>query len=256
MALSDNKYAVRSVKRAFEILEALRDDRELRLIDISRKLGIPKGMVFKLLETLGSLGYVKKNQDTGRYRLGIRLFELGSSALSYIKEREELHSILQALVDETNETAHFAVLQGGEVLYLDKVESRASLRMVTAIGLRRPAYCTGTGKALLAWQPEDFVRRIMNGSVTRFTPNTITDVDSLLKELALVRERGYAVDNEENEPGIICIGTPVRNHEGSVVAAISLAGPSIRIGPEIVPVLAKRVIETAQVIRDRLGYIL
>jgi len=251
MVSDEGKYTVRSVERALSILEALKDNGEMRLIDVSRNTMLAKGMVFKLLDTLCSGGYVQRDPETGKYGLGGALFELGYAAGVQLRGRSSAHSILRALVAITNETAHLAVLQGPDVLYLDKVESGASLRMVTAVGIRRPAYCTGTGKALLAGLSDAEVRRLVEGQpMPRFTPNTICDVDDLLAELALIRTRGYAIDNEENEPGIMCVGAPVRNREGVVVSAISVAGPTIRVNRETIPQLAEHVMEAAERISD------
>ncbi len=255
MTTNAGKYTVRSVERAFTILKALRDNGEMRLIDVSRSTEINKGMAFKLLYTLCAGGYVEHDEETGKYRLGKTLFELGYAAGSQIMERSSAHDILRSLAEKINETAHFAVLQGSDVLYLDKVESSESLRMVTAVGIRRPAYCTGTGKALLAGQTDDEVRRLMNETpMPRFTPNTICNIDDLLAELALVRTRGYALDNEENELGIMCVGAPVRNKDGMVVSAISVAGPTIRINRGTVPQIAREVIEAANRISETLAY--
>ncbi|HAI87574.1 MAG TPA: IclR family transcriptional regulator [Firmicutes bacterium] len=255
MANGDEKYRVRSVERAFSILEALKDGGDMRLIDVSRSTMLAKGMVFKLLDTLCSAGYVERDPETGKYRLGKTLFELGLAAGAQMRERSSAHDVLRSLVGQVNETAHLAVLQGPDVLYLDKVESSASLRMVTAVGIRRPAYCTGTGKALLAGLADEDVRRVMDGKpMPRFTPNTICNIDDLLAELALIRTRGYAVDNEENEPGIMCVGAPVRNREGIVVSAISVAGPTIRVNRETIPQLAQILIEAANQISEASGY--
>lgn len=255
MTTSADKYTVRSVERAFTILEALKNNGEMRLIDVSRSTAITKGMAFKLLYTLCSGGYVEHDQETGKYRLGKTLFELGHAAGNQLTERSSARDILRSLVEKTNETAHLAVLQDSDVLYLDKVESSASLRMVTAVGIRRPAYCTGTGKALLAGMTDDDVRRLMDEKpMPRFTPNTICNIEDLLAELALVRTRGYALDNEENEPGIMCVGAPVRNRDGVVVSAISVAGPTIRVNRETIPDLAREVIQAANLISETLAY--
>ncbi len=255
MANGDERYRVRSVERAFSILEALKDGGDMRLIDVSRSTMIAKGMVFKLLDTLCCGGYVDRDPETGKYRLGKALFELGLAAGTQMRDRISAHDVLRSLVNQVNETAHLAVLQGSDVLYLDKVESSASLRMVTAVGIRRPAYCTGTGKALLAGLDDGQVRNLMDGKpMPRFTPNTICNIDDLLTELALVRTRGYAVDNEENEPGIMCVGAPVRNREGVVMSAISIAGPTIRVNRETLPQLAQTLIAAANQISEASGY--
>jgi DNA-binding IclR family transcriptional regulator len=255
MSTSDERYKVRSVERAFSVLEALKENGEMRLGDICRNTTLAKGMAFKILYTLCSGGHVYRDPETGKYGLGQTLFELGHAAGSQMRERKSSHDILRSLVKKTNETAHLAVLQGSDVLYLDKVESNASLRMVTAIGIRRPAYCTGTGKALLAGLTDEVVRSLMKSHpMQRFTPNTICNVDDLLSELALTRARGYAVDNEENEPGIMCVGAPVRNRENVVVSAISVAGPTIRVNRETIPQITIDVIEAANQISDAFGY--
>lgn len=255
MVLAD-RYVVHSVAKAFALLEAMHRAEGadgLRMIDLSRATGLPKGMAFKLLGTLEDLGYVQRDPETGRYRLGLKLFALGAGAVGPAAVQRDLHALLQQLAAETNETAHMAVLAGGEVLYLDKVESQASLRLVTAIGGRRPAYCTGTGKALLAWRPAEEVRRLVGERLQPFTPKTHTGVEALLAELALVRERGYAVDDEENEPGIVCVGAPVRDDVGTVVAALSVSGPSVRIRPDQIPKLGTQVMAAARRMTETLG---
>jgi IclR family KDG regulon transcriptional repressor len=254
MAANGERYRVRSVERAFTVLEVLKENGEMRLVDICRSTMLAKGMTFKILHTLCSGGHVYRNPETGKYGLGQTLFELGHAAGSQMRERKSSHDILRSLVEKTNETAHLAVLQGSEVLYVDKVESTESLRMVTAIGIRRPAYCTGTGKALLAGLTDEVIRDLMGSKpMRRFTPNTICNVDDLLSELALVRVRGYSVDNEENEPGIMCVGAPVRNRENIVVSAISVAGPTIRVNRGIIPRIAADVIEAANQVSEAFG---
>ncbi len=248
---------VQSVDKALRILELLEESPDgLILTDISRMLQVPKSTTFKILTTLLSRGYLCRADGSRRYSLGIRLFELGHQALGHVKEREGIHLLLQELSSKFNETAHFSVLRGSDVLYLDKVESRASLRMVTAVGTRRPAHCTATGKALLAWLTEPDIRSIMSGEMTAFTPRTITDVERLLEDLACVRERGYAIDYEENEPGIVCIGAPVTSPDGNVVAAISVSGPTVRIGMEEVPIVAEAVVDTARRVSRSYGHCL
>ena len=255
MAVQDERYRVRSVERAFKVLDALKEKGEMRLVDICQNTKLAKGMAFKILHTLCAGGHVYRDEETGKYRLGQTLFELGHAAGSQMWRQKSAHDILRSLVDKTNETAHLAVLQGTDVLYVDKVDSTASLRMVTAIGIRRPAYCTGTGKALLAGLPDDSVRELMDSKLMeRFTPNTICNIDDLLSELALVRARGYAIDNEENEPGIMCIGAPVRNRDNMVVSAISVAGPTLRVNRETIPQIEKNVIDAANKISDTFGF--
>lgn len=247
---------VRSLAKALEVIDLLANSNEdMRLGEIAKRLQLPKSTVYGILNTLRDKGYVDQSPFDGRYRLGVRLFEVGSS----VARRWDVYVVagpfIQKLLEEFGETVHLVMLDKGEVLYIDKRETRQSLRIVSQVGMRLPAHCTGVGKVLLAHLPESEVRRIVaEKGLKVYTPNTISSLPRLLSELEKIREQGYAVDNEEIMQGLRCVAAPVRNHEGRVIAAISISGPVSRISGERFTQAVNLVTETAGNISRALGF--
>lgn len=249
-------YRVQVLERALAILETLAgEESEPTLIELSERLGLHKSTVHRLLVVLEQYRLVERNQHGGGYRLGLKLFELGSKAVARLDLRERARPYLEQLVYETGETAHLCILDHGEALCLEKVEPPRSVRVPTNIGQRHPAHCTAVGKALLAFLPDskldDLIKR---RGLRAYTRNTITTPAQLKEDLERVRRLGYAVDNEEVEEWLRCIGAPVRDYSGEVVASISIAGPNFRLTDDKIPMLAKVVIETADQLSAELGY--
>jgi DNA-binding IclR family transcriptional regulator len=243
------------VDRVVDILETFtRLGPELGVTDISRALDLKKATAHRLLSSLRRRGIVAQDPVTRRYRLGMKLWELGSMATSSVDWADRVKPYLQQLTDRTGETTHLAVLSDGQVLYVDKVESARSLRMPSQVGRRLPVHCTGVGKALIAYLPEEVLRALLGRrELARFTPNTITELPKLEEELARVRERGYTIDDEEIEEGLVCIAAPVRDHTAHVVAAVSIAGPSSRLRPDRIAEQAREVLEAANGMSAALG---
>jgi DNA-binding IclR family transcriptional regulator len=243
------------VDRVVDILEAFpRLGPELGVSDVSRALDLKKATTHRLLASLLRRGLVAQDPVTRRYRLGIKLWELGVLATSQVDWVDRVKPYLRELAEATGETTHLAILNDGQVLYVDKVESSRSLRMPSQVGRRLPVHCTGVGKALVAFLPPDvFAATVSTVGLPAFTPNTITELRALQAELARVRERGYAVDHEEIEEGLVCIAAPIRDHTRHVVAAVSAAGPASRLRPETIPGHAQVVVETASRISEALG---
>jgi DNA-binding IclR family transcriptional regulator len=193
-------------------------------IELADSIGIHKTSVYRYLNTLLQAGYIQTNGD-GRYHLGNKILELSSQLLRRTPLRETAHPFLVNLSAETEKTVHLCVLDGHDVVYIDKVESQRSLPILSRIGSRAPAYCTGVGKALLSGLPTDQVVSLLKGmTLEKRTPNTITDPIKLLEEIKLTAERGYAIDNGEHEPGIKCFAAPIRGYGGDVIGAISITG--------------------------------
>ncbi len=245
-----------SIEKAFTILSVFSQNGsryELGVGEISRILKMHKSTVHRFLRSMEKIGVVEKDEETGKYRLGLKLYELGNcvSLKKIMVDRarvylEELHWYL-------NETVHFATLKNGEVAYLDKIIADRNFVIISEIGKRLPAHCTGLGKAMLAFLPENEVKRIIKEKgLKRFTKNTITDRKKFFEELKKIRERGYAIDNEEIEDGLRCIAAPVFNGEGNVIAAVSISGPSSRINEETYEEFSKYVIKTAKLISEEL----
>lgn len=247
---------IRSVAKALMIINYLASSpREMPLAKIAAKLGLAKSTAHGLLATLKDFGYVEQSPFTGNYKLGIRLFEIGSIVANSWDVRATAAPYIQRLVDEIGETVHLVVLEKGEVLYIDKRESHQSLRIVSQVGMRLPAHCTGVGKALLAHLSRAELKKIIAAKgLPRFTANTITDVQKLERELQLVRERGYAVDNEEIMDSLRCVAAPIFDHNGGACAAISISGPVARLTGEAFERAAALVVQTAADISTALGY--
>lgn len=243
------------VDRVVDILETFtRLGPELGVSEISRALDLKKATAHRLLASLRRRGLVAQDPSSRRYRLGIKLWELGTMATNHVEWIERVKPFLEQLTQRTGETAHLAVLSDGQVLYVEKVESAHSLRMPSQVGRRLPVHCTGVGKALIAFLPDEVLDGLIGRrGLQRFTPNTIIDPKRLHAELALTRKRGYSVDNEEIEEGLVCVGAPIRDHTAHVAAAISIAGPSSRLRIERVPGHAHDVVEAANAMSALLG---
>ncbi len=188
------------------------------------------------------------------YRLGLKLLELGSVVLANMEVHREALPFIEELVRETGETVHLGVFDGTQVVSIEKMDSPHGLASNITIGKGAPAYCTGVGKALLAFQPEAVVDHVCRLGLVAYTPQTITDPAKLRKELAQVRAQGYAVDNTEHQPDVRCVAAPIRNYTGNVIASLSVSGPATRIPKERIPALAARVREVARQLSLRLGY--
>jgi DNA-binding IclR family transcriptional regulator len=246
---------VRSVQKAFTILEVIAQHKNIGVSDLSRHLGWHKSTVFGILSTLEQIGYVVKDPDTSRYRLSLKLFGLASEAIQDLDLYQIVHPYLKQLTDKNGETTHFVLPDTYEVIYVDKVESSGSIRICTQIGKRMPYYCTGVGKAILAFQPEDEIKKILSYSrLVSYTQNTITDYNALLKECEQIRRDGYALDKEEVEDGLFCVAVPILSESGKAVAAMSMAGPTVRMTPERLPGLIEDLLHSSGEISRCLGY--
>ena len=243
------------VDRVVDILEAfLWLGPQLGVSELSRALGLKKATTHRLLASLRRRDFVAQDPVSRRYRLGVKLWELGSQATSQVAWLDRAKPFLQELTDQTGETTHLAVLDDGEVLYVDKVESTRSLRMPSQVGRRLPAHCTGVGKALLAHLPSvDVASIIARRGMASFTDRTMTDLRALQADLTEVRRVGYSIDDGEIEDGLRCIGAPVRDHSGRVVAAVSIAGPASRLPDADLERLGAVVLAGARAISTALG---
>jgi IclR family KDG regulon transcriptional repressor len=251
-----NIYRVQVLERAFEILNLLADEKSgVGPMEVAQRLKLHKSTAHRLIMMLESSRFVEKNTITGKYHLGSRLMELGLSAVSRLDVYEVAGPHLRTLVKETGETAHLAVLRDGQVVSLVNVESSQTLRTPATVGKRTPAHCTSLGKAMLAFASQDHIDDFLRGrKLEAYTPRTITTAAKFKAELRTIRDRGYAVDNEEREPGLRCIGAPLWDSAGDVVAAISIAGPVFRIGDDRVQNLSAAVMRIAARISASLGY--
>lgn len=252
----DFPYRVQVLDRALGILDLLATEGpELAPAELSGQLVLHKSTLHRLLQVLEQHRLVDKNPHSGKYRLGLRLFEFGTKAVAHIDLRERVRPYLERLVYETGETAHLCILDRGEMLSLANVESSRTLRTPSTVGHRIPVHCTAAGKAVLAFLPESELNALLKKrDLKTYTRNTITSLRRLKAELQLIRKRGYAVDNEEIEEGLKCIAAPIRDYSGGVIASMSIAGPVFRITKDKTSSMARSVIEAANQLSAELGY--
>jgi DNA-binding IclR family transcriptional regulator len=238
---------VNAVHRGMQILELLAEHRKAwSTSDIARRLKIPKSTASYLLHTLDTRGYLHREQD-GLYRLSMKLLALGSLAQHGVEVREAALPILRRLVADTGITGHLGVLEGSTVIYIERVPASGFIQMDTWIGRQMPLHSTSSGKALLAFLPDDQVEPLLSGAaLPRFTPKTLTSLPRLRQELKRIRETGFALDDEENTPGVRCIAAPVFDRFGRVVAALSLTGAAQQITDGYLPRIAEKVKEAAR----------
>jgi DNA-binding IclR family transcriptional regulator len=226
---------VKSALRVLDIFELLAHYPDgISLSEISAQLSIPKSSAHGLLTTLLNRGYLRAGRSERTYRLGARLFELGSSYLAGTDLLTEGQEVVSELARACDETVHLAILDGDEVLYIAKEEGTNTIRMVSAVGRRFPAYGTGVGKMLLSALPLGELNCLYppEKPLSPITPRTIVDPVAFRRELAETRRRGYATDFEESTPGLCCIAAPVFNGDGAVAAAISVSVPNVRFTAE------------------------
>jgi IclR family KDG regulon transcriptional repressor len=247
---------LRTLDRALDILEMLCESNGgLSLAEVSQRSGLPKSTVHRLLAGLIARRLVAQDTANQRYVPGIKLFELSQQALQTLRLRDQALPELRDLCAETRETVHLAILDDGDVIYIDKEESPHTIRMFSAIGKRGPAHCTGVGKVLLAGLSDGELSAVVQSKgLSRFTENTITDPEELRMHLQRVRELGYAVDDREHEPEIRCIACPVFDHRGATIASISLTVPAFRASREEVEAKASVVREYANRISRKMGW--
>jgi DNA-binding IclR family transcriptional regulator len=244
---------VPSVDRALSVLEILAASRQgLSLSDLSRRLSLPKSSVFLILKTLERRGYLLRGTANRRYRFGLQLVTLGHAALSGMKLRDEAAAHLHALARTTGMAVHLSVLDRSEAVIIEKVEPPGLPRFATWIGRRMDLNCTGAGKALIMHLTSDeFDRRFRPGSFARHNENSIVSIKRLKADLAEARARGYAIDDEEDEIGVRCVGVPVFDGAGAVVAAISVSGTVDKLTTARIPTVAKAVQRAAQAASGR-----
>ena len=247
---------VQTLDRAFDIVELLsREPNGLKLTEIASRVDLNKSTAYRILASLQKRGYVEKREQSKVYRLGLEFIELSSAFLNSLELKTEAQPMLNQLSKQTGQTVFMAILQGADVVYIDKVESFNSLRRYQIIGKRMPLYATSLGKALLTGLTDAEITRLYEGrEFIKITPHTIDNIHDLLKEVELTRRRGWAHDNQENELGTMCVGAPVFDYRNMVVAAVSVAWEMEGLPNFDLKRVAGLVVEATQEISHRMGY--
>lgn len=254
--LEETRYNIRVLDRAFRILSLLTDGVPRTLAEIAEGIDLSPSTTFRMLSTLTYHGYIRRNEMTGQYQLGLACLELAQGYLSSDSLRRVALGELEALRNETKETVHLVVMEQMRVVYIEKIPGLHAIGIMTSgVGRQAPAYCTGVGKVLLAYQNEDHIRTYyQKHALTAYTDTTITNLDSLMAQLAEVRRQGYALDRGEHENEVRCVAAPIFDLSGRAVAALSISGPAQRMDPiDENTELIKKAKETARSISIQLG---
>jgi IclR family transcriptional regulator, KDG regulon repressor len=242
-----------TLDRALRVLDFV-GEKPRRIAEIADFLDVHHSTALRFLHTLRKHGFVQELPDH-RYRLGASMFRLGFQALEGVELRAIAHPYMEKLRDATGETVHLGSLEDGEVLYVDKVESEHRVRMVSRIGAVAGIHCTGVGKGILAFLPDDERLRLIEAhELQRFTDHTLTTLEALEADLAASRDRGYALDNEENEPGIHCVSAPIFSGSGVVAGAMSVTAPASRIDRETLLSFVPALVEATSGTSQELGW--
>ena len=247
--------AIQSVDRALSLLVAIAElGGETTLSALAARTGLNISTCHHLLATLAHRGFVAKTVGRRGYALGAQIVYLSHACLQ-IELPRRAQRFVDRINQSTGETVHLAVLQGDDLATLLKREARHAVRVDTgSLGKANAVHATATGKSILAWLPENEISRILESQgLRRFTPNTITDYSALIEELRLVRRNGFAIDREEFQPGVICIGTAIRDHTGAVVGSISASTPTMRASDEHIACMRDEVVAAARELSAELG---
>jgi len=242
--------------RLFQIIEFLASSGDwVSVRTMARELRISAASTYRALNSLKKLGYVRQDHKDSKYQLTLKIAWLSAQVLDRQQLRQIAHPFLQHLTSVTNETTHLAVLEGTEFVYIDKVDNTQAVRMRSRVGQRGKLHSTAAGKAMLAFLPEAELQSVLRRlEFTALTYNTITDEVRFREQLALIRRQGYGIDDEENEVGIRCIGSPVFDHAGRLSGALSISGWTISMTRERLPQLAPELLQTCQRISSQLGH--
>ncbi|MCO5063539.1 MAG: IclR family transcriptional regulator [Rhizobiaceae bacterium] len=244
-----------SVTTAIRVLKAFSEDEaEIGVSALAQKLKIAKSTVHRLATTLVAEGLLEQNPETERYRLGVALFGLGTLVRRRMDLSTEARPYLFDLRKLTGETLLLGIPSDMEIMYVYNLQSPQALSMKSDIGVRRPAHCTAVGRGIFAFAPEETIEKLLAGPLVRRTPKTVTDPKQLRRILSEVRERGYAIEDEESEPGIRAIAAPVHGPDGAVIGSVGIAGPSQRLSKEILESYSQPLMDAAEAISFRLGY--
>jgi len=242
---------MKSLYKAMKVLETFSvEEPELSVTEISKRLNLYKSNVFNILSTFEELGYVSKNPENSKYRLSFKVLNLSYVINAHMSIQRLMLPYMQKIADVTKENVYLAVPDNSEVVYLESCSPYGIVPTRSLQGERAPMYCTAIGKAMLAFLPES-VKMSLEKGLKSFTDNTITKEKDLIDELERIRQQGFAIDNMEHEYGIKCIAIPLRGKNGDVVAAMSISGPSLRMGDEVLAHYERQLKKLKEEIEER-----
>ncbi|WHY68855.1 IclR family transcriptional regulator [Neobacillus sp. SuZ13] len=247
---------IQSVDRALKILDLFDErERELTITEISKRMNLHKSTVHSLLKTLELHHYISQNEENGKYLLGLKLIERGNMVVSNLDLRNIARKHLEWLSETTNLTIHLVILDGQEGVYLDKVEGSGVTVVYSRIGRRVPIHTSAVGKSLVATKTDSELDLLLDGYMyTRHTEKSIGSKEEFLAEIERARIAGYSIDNEENEPGIVCLAVPIKDYSGKVIAAVSVSIPAAKVNDETQNYYIRILKECSSKISHELGY--
>lgn len=251
----DTSGKIQSVDRALMIIKLLaKNEAPMKLTEIAEELDINKSTIHGIISTLKYHGFVDQDDRTQKYSLGVYLIGLGEISSNSLDITRITTPIIEEVSRILEETVHLGKIENSEVVYIDKKESKQSMRIYTSIGDRKPAYCTGVGKIMLAYFDEDKLKEILPENLYKLTTNTVTDKNKLIENLKENRENGYSLDNEEYSVGLTCVAAPIFDHSGKVKYGISVSGPTVRMTEDKIKESIKLIKDAAKKISKHLGY--
>lgn len=246
---------IQSVDRALRMLDLFDEyENEIKITDISIRMGLHKSTVHSLLKTLQIHGYIDQNPENGKYKLGMKLFERGNFVIHGLDIRKVAKTHLVDLSTKTGQTTHLGILNGKEGIYIEKVQGTKAVILYSRIGRRIPIHCSAIGKSLVAFKSKEELRTLLQDYIYNVqTPNTIKNEDDFLVELEQVCNRGYAIDNQENEPGVRCRAVPLHDHTGQVIAAVSMSTLVTQVDDEELLIFTEMLKQEANEISLKMG---
>ncbi|MBP7278591.1 MAG: IclR family transcriptional regulator [Sedimentibacter sp.] len=246
---------VQSIDRAVAILDCFSEEKkELKLSEISERLGLNKSTVHGIISTLKYHGFISQDEETQKYKLGIRFVQFGDLVINSMNIRNAAVPVIDAVCEKIEETVHVAMLDGLDVVWIEKRECTKSIKTSTKIGARLPAYTTADGKIIICYQNKDKIKNYLPKRIPQYTNNTITNKSEFIKKLEEMKKNGYAIDNEEYVEGLKCVAAPIFDHDGKVRFSLSTTGPAFRMNEERIKELIVIIKEAANEISQRIGY--
>ncbi len=241
---------VQSLARGLQIIEKLAQAADgLSITELAEEYEIDKGNISRMMQTLAKYGFAEKSQESRKYILGPQVVRLSRMLLMRTPLRDSAKAFLKQLVEQTGECAHLAILAQGQALYIDQEEFSSALRVTTGIGTLAPLHCTALGKIFLAYAGAPIISEL-----SAFTLRTITDLAMLERHLDIVRNQGYAIDDEEYNPGVRCIAVPIIDYRGKCVAAVGVSGPTSRLPLEQMQSVAQIVVQVGKALSAKLSF--
>lgn len=246
---------VQSIDRAVAILECFSEEnKKLKLTEISERLDLNKSTVHGIISTLKYHGFISQDDETQKYKLGIRFVQFGDLVINSMNMRNAVVPVIDDVCEKIEETVHVAMLDGVDVVWIEKRECTKSIKTSTKIGSRLPAYTTADGKIIICYQNKDRIKAYLPKRIPQYTQNTITNKGDLIKKLEEMKKNGYAIDNEEYVEGLKCVAAPIFDHDGKVRFSLSTTGPAFRMKEERIKEIIVIIREAANEISRRIGY--